>query len=180
MEGIHRRGLVVTMHFPKGRVGGYLILWFLTLAAATGAPGRQENILPGKVPFVIDRSQFSFGTIFEYGDSYLVYESRCIPGRPGQLYGWRIRGLVGLGDAWVRETLTLPSAPKTWGEQGNEGGLFLISDDRTSCFWERNLPVMKESVGNCWEFAEGDPRGIYELQVSVAGVVLDELLFFID
>jgi len=101
-------------------------------------------------------------------------------GVPGQLYGWRIGGLVGLGDAWVRETLTLPSAPKTWGEQGNEEGLFLISSDRTSCSWERNLPVVKESVGNCWEFAEGDPRGIYELQVSVAGVVLDELLFFVD
>ena len=158
----------------------FLLCWFLGLTALAATTNHPTNILAVRIPLVIDRSQFSFGTIFEYGDSYLVDESRCIPGVPGQVYGWRIRGLVGLGAVWVREKLTLPSAPKTWGEQGNEEGRFMISGDRTSCFWERYLPIVNETVGNCWVFAEGDPRGIYEIQVTLDGVVLDEIRFFVD
>jgi hypothetical protein len=42
------------------------------------------------------------------------------------------------------------------------------------------MPVVDETIGNHWGFAEGDPRGIYEIQVTLAGVLLDELLFFVD
>lgn len=168
------------MDFSGGRAACFLLLWFLSPGPVLASIERPVSALPERIPFVIDRSQFSFGTIFEYADSHLVYESRCIPGIPGQLYGWRISGIFGVRSALVREKLTLPSAPKTWGEQEDGEGLFLISDDRTSCVWERSLPVVMEAVGNCWEFADGDPRGIYELQVSVAGVVLDEFLFFVD
>ncbi|NBQ56704.1 MAG: hypothetical protein EBU36_08745, partial [Verrucomicrobia bacterium] len=88
--------------------------------------------------------------------------------------------IVGIGAALVRERLTLPSAPETWGEKGDEDGLFLISSDQTTCLWERDMPVIDETIGNHWGFAEGDPRGIYEIQVTLAGVLLDELLFFVD
>ena len=172
--------LVVGMRFIYPRAVCFLLTCLIGLSAGSASTGDNSKAYPDRIPFVIDRSQFSFGTIFTYGDSRIVYESRCIPRRPGQLYGWRIGGIVGIGAALIRERLTLPSAPETWGEQGDEDSLFYISSDRTTCLWERDMPVIDETIGNHWGFAEGDPRGIYEIQVTLAGVLLDELLFFVD
>jgi hypothetical protein len=180
MALIRKYGLVSGMRFNDNRATCCLLICFLGLSAGLASTGDNSKAYPERIPFVIDRSQFSFGTIFAYGDSRIVYESRYIQRRPGQLYGWRIGGIVGIGAALVRERLTLPSAPETWGEQGDEDGLFLISSDQTTCLWERNMPVVDETIGNHWGFAEGDPRGIYEIQVTLAGVLLDELLFFVD
>ena len=180
MALICRDGLVIGMRFIYPRAGCFLLTCFLGLSAGSASTGDNSKAYPDRSPFFIDRSQFSFGTIFTYGDSLIVYESRYIPRRPGQLYGWRIGGIVGIGAALVRERLTLPSAPETWGEQGDEDSLFCISSDRTTCLWERDMPVIDETIGNHWGFAEGDPRGIYEIQVTLAGVLLDELLFFVD
>ena len=173
-------GLVVGMRFIYPRAVCFLLTCLLGLSAGSASTGDNSKAYPDRIPFVIDRSQFSFGTIFEYGDSRIVYESRYIQRRQGQLYGWRIGGIVGIGAALIRERLTLPSAPETWGEQGDEDSLFCISSDRTTCLWERDMPVIDETIGNHWGFAEGDPRGIYEIQVTLAGVLLDELLFFVD
>jgi hypothetical protein len=168
------------MQFNYNRAVCYLLTCFFGLSTISASTGDHSNNYPKRILFPIDRSQFSFGTVFEYSDSRIVHESRYIPGRPGQLYGWRIGGIVGIGTALVRERLTLPSAPETWGEQGDEDGLFMISSDRITCLWEREMPIVNETIGHNWEFAEGDPRGIYEIQVTLAGVLLDELLFFVD
>ena len=180
MAVIRKNGLVGGMGFNYNLATCCLLICFLGLSAGSASTGDNSKAYPERIPFVIDRSQFSFGTIFEFGDSRIVYESRYIQRRPGQLYGWRIGGIVGIGAALVRERLTLPSAPETWGEQGDEDGLFLISSDRITCLWEREMPIVNETIGHNWEFAEGDPRGIYEIQVTLAGVLLDELLFFVD
>jgi len=168
------------MIFPWDRIGGVLVVWLCACWAGSASTGSNPQAYPDRVPIVIDRTEFSFGTILEYDDTFLVLESRCIPRLPGQLYGWQISGIVGARSALVREKLVLPSAPETWGESGDEEGVFLISDDRTTCLWERYMPIIGEAVGNHWGFAEGDPRGIYEIQVTLAGVLLDEFLFFVD
>ena len=168
------------MLFPRIHVRDVLLAWLCAGWMASASTGSNPNAYPDRVPFVIDRTQFSFGTILEYDDSFLIRESRCIPRIPGQLYGWKISGIFGIEGALVREKLILPSAPETWGESGEEAGVFLISEDRTTCLWERLMPVNHETIGNHWGFAEGDPRGIYEIQVCLAGVVLDEFLFFVD
>jgi len=180
MALIRRNGLVDGMRFIYNQATCCLLTCFFGLSTVSASTGDHSNNYPKRILFPIDRSQFSFGTVFEYSDSRIVHESRYIPRRPGQLYGWRISGIVGIGTALVRERLTLPSAPETWGEQGDEDGLFLISSDQTTCLWERDMPVVDETIGNHWGFAEGDPRGIYEIQVTLAGVLLDELLFFVD
>jgi hypothetical protein len=83
-----------------------------------------------------------------------------------------------------REEFILPATPKTWG--GNAPGKPLATNDEQShdlqrhgkvCVTERDVRVHQGVIGNFWSVAQGDPRGKYEMRVSVEGKFVKSFVF---
>lgn len=89
-----------------------------------------------------------------------------VPHRVDQGYGWVLTLAGAPARVQVREELTLPAIPETWGDP--EPGLKRrISPDGRTAITERVLEVQQGRIAQAWAVAPGDPRGAYLLKVTV-------------
>lgn len=97
--------------------------------------------------------------------------------KPGQGYGWRMRVRTRRSKITWQEELLLPSAPKTWGISSH---VRLSSDRRRAVTTMTAEPDREGYVSNAWFFAEGDPRGVYRVELEIDGVTVssDDLIVY--
>lgn len=90
-----------------------------------------------------------------------------LPLADGQAFGWRIVLKPGHGKAVrVREELTLPAEPKTWGDP--EPGLKRrTSPDGRTATTELLLQPVNGVIESSWTVTTGDPKGTWVLKLWV-------------
>ncbi len=94
--------------------------------------------------------------------------SRTIPLKDGQVFGWKMSLQTGKTGVLVREELTLPSEPNTWGDP--EPGLKRkTSPDGRTATTEVWLEPKDGVIFHTWSVTQGDPKGIWLLRVWVDG-----------
>ena len=87
---------------------------------------------------------------------------------PGVGYGWRMKVRTTRREISWTEKLALPSAPKSWGIPSN----VKLSADRRRATTE-GISVPKNGViENAWIFADGDPPGVYTIDIEIDGVLV--------
>lgn len=85
---------------------------------------------------------------------------------PGVGYGWRMNVQTTRREIAWTEHLALPSAPRTWGITSN---VTLSADRRRATTRGASSPT-NGVIDNAWIFAEGDPPGVYTIDVEIDGV----------
>lgn len=89
-----------------------------------------------------------------------------LPLKDGQAFGWRIQLRPGTGPVRVREELTLPTEPKTWGDP--EPGLKRRNTpDGRSAITELQLVPVNGVISQSWTVTTGDPKGPWVIKVRV-------------
>lgn len=95
-------------------------------------------------------------------------------------YGWRIR-LDGK-DRLVQatEVFTLPAAPKTWGNEGDQFSATDVAKDRLTSTTTLFYPLKNGWFGHQWCVAAGDPTGPYTIKVYLAAHLLKQFDFVVQ
>jgi hypothetical protein len=128
------------------------------LAAWAAAPGDQSAVLKAE------------GGLFGPGEagSPGFVATRNLPLKDGQVFGWRIQLRHPTRAVRVREELTLPAEPKTWGDP--EPGLKrkTTADGRTA-ITELQLTPQNGVISQSWTVTIGDPKGSWVIKVRVDG-----------
>ena len=96
--------------------------------------------------------------------------SRRLPLHDGQSFGWRLQLAPSStqGEIRVRETLTLPAEPRTFGDP--EPGLRRrTTPDGRSVISEYRLQARDGWIANSWTVTRGDPPGRWRITVEVDG-----------
>ena len=92
--------------------------------------------------------------------------SATLPLRDGQEFGWRMQLQTKLSQVRVREELTLPAEPRTWGDP--EPGLKRkTSADGRTATTELLLVPVNGVIQFTWTVTQGDPAGTWLLKVQV-------------
>jgi len=91
-----------------------------------------------------------------------------VPHAVDQAYGWRMSLNTRLSQVRVREELTLPAEPTTWGDP-EPGFKRKVSADGRSAITELTLELRAGQISQAWAVAPGDPKGEYLLKVKVEG-----------
>ena len=116
--------------------------------------------------FSVEKSQFFVVLTDKQGNQKVIQSNRVPFESTGSCYGWQLK-LSGItGSVELREILQLPSKPK--------GGWPIVTDgsrkispslDQKSATTERTLEIIDDWVSNMWCVADGDPLGIYLIDV---------------
>jgi len=93
-------------------------------------------------------------------------QSASVPLKDGQAFGWRMSVQTAKKRVFVREELTLPQEPKTWGDPEPDIRRRTTSDGRTA-ITEVWLEPKDGFIFHTWTITKGDPKGIWVLKVSV-------------
>ena len=95
-------------------------------------------------------------------------QSASVPLKDGQAFGWRMFVQTTVKKVLVREELTLPEEPKTWGDPEQDIKRKTTPDGRTAVteIW---LEPKDGFIFHTWTVTKGDPKGIWVLKVSVQG-----------
>jgi hypothetical protein len=119
----------------------------------------------------------AFGVGHEGNDgSRELIETRSIPLVPGQLYGWRLALRTGRDHVRVREELTLPARPATWGDAVTAPRATIAPDGRHVVVEEET--ALRRAT-RFWSIDPGDPRGKYRMRLYVEGVLIGEATFVV-
>ena len=94
--------------------------------------------------------------------------SASVPLKDGQAFGWRMSVQTAAKKVLVREELTLPQEPKTWGDPEPDIKRKTTSDGRTA-ITEVWLEPKDGFIFHTWTVTKGDPKGVWILKVSVQG-----------
>ena len=105
-----------------------------------------------------------FGPVDQMPQSFVP--SSVLPLKDGQAFGWRMQVRTQARLVRVREELTLPAEPRTWGDP--EPGLKrkTTSDGRTA-ITELLLEPKDGLISQSWTVTQGDPKGSWVLKVRV-------------
>jgi hypothetical protein len=90
----------------------------------------------------------------------------ALPLKDGQAFGWRIQLRRQARTVRVREELTLPAEPKTWGDP--EPGLKRrTTPDGRTAITELQLAPQNGVISQSWTVTTGDPKGSWVIKVRV-------------
>ena len=95
-------------------------------------------------------------------------QSATVPLKDGQAFGWRMSVQTASKRVLVREELTLPEEPRTWGDPEPDIKRKTTSDGRTA-ITEVWLEPKDGFIFHTWTVTKGDPKGVWSLKVSVQG-----------
>lgn len=146
-----------------GAVRRGLLLPVLALAVA-GAAG-QQPATPGSVRILSAQSGLFGGP---GGDLESFVAGTRLPLRDGQTFGWRMQVQTDKPRVAVREELTLPSEPTTWGDPEPDVKRRTSPDGRTAVS-EYQLEPKAGFIANSWTVTTGDPKGTWVIKVKVEG-----------
>lgn len=91
---------------------------------------------------------------------------RHLPLRDGQEFGWRIVVKTNKPFVRVREELTLPAEPRTWGDPEPDIKRRTSPDGRTAITEWRLAPV-NGVLQSAWTVTTGDPPGTWVMKLQV-------------
>jgi hypothetical protein len=136
----------------------------LALAAAVGAIDARP---PADAP-AVEILDAAFGVFDASSDWPPAFTpAAVVPCLPGQAYGWTLRVKTAQPQVRWREEFTLPAAPRSWGASDPNRAL---SDDARVAVTDRTEAPEDGVIRNIWTVAPGDPKGAYEIKVTVEGV----------
>ena len=92
-----------------------------------------------------------------------ITETRTVPLKAGQVYGWRLSLDTAKTTVHFREEFELPLPPQTWGYPEGQR----ISGDRKTSVLEGDAAAVRGYIGNRWAVAPGDPCGKYTIRVFI-------------
>ena len=92
--------------------------------------------------------------------------STTLPLQDGQQFGWRLQLQTKLKTVRVREELTLPAEPRTWGDPEPDLKRKTSADGRTATTELQLVPV-DGVIQFSWTVTRGDPAGTWVLKVQV-------------
>ena len=92
--------------------------------------------------------------------------SATLPLRDGQEFGWRMQLQTKLTQVRVREELTLPAEPRTWGDPEPSLKRKPSADGKTATTELLLVPV-NGVIQFTWTVTQGDPAGTWQLKVQV-------------
>ena len=93
-------------------------------------------------------------------------QSATVPLKDGQAFGWRMSIQTSKKRVLVREELSLPEEPKTWGDPEPDIRRKTTPDGRTA-ITEVWLEPKEGFIFHTWTVTKGDPKGVWILKVSV-------------
>ena len=92
--------------------------------------------------------------------------SSVLPLKDGQAFGWRMQVRTQARLVRVREELTLPAEPRTWGDP--EPGLKRrTTPDGRTAITELLLEPKNGVISQSWTITQGDPKGGWVVKVRV-------------
>ena len=94
--------------------------------------------------------------------------SARVPLQDGQTFGWRMSVQTSKKKLLVREELTLPREPQTWGDPEPDLKRKTSPDGRTATT-EVWLEPRDGFIFHTWTVTQGDPKGSWVIKVSVEG-----------
>ena len=122
-------------------------------------------LLPALAQPLLSITRAEFGLFRPDGS---LVPTTTVPHAVDQAYGWRMGLNTRMATVRVREELTLPAEPATWGDP--EPGLKRrVSNDGRTAITELTLEVHGGQVSQAWAVAPGDPKGEYLLKVKLEG-----------
>jgi hypothetical protein len=132
-------------------------VWLALLGAAPPLPAAEVQVLRAEaglfsLPDVAGRQSFTAATV--------------LPLRDGQEFGWRLVVKTRKPFVRVREELTLPAEPRTWGDPEPDVKRRTTPDGRTAITEWRMAPV-DGVLQSAWTVTTGDPRGTWVLRLTV-------------
>lgn len=133
-----------------------LLLAFAMLAASA-APGDQKSLV-----LKAESGLFAPG---DGGDSGFV-ANKVLPLKDGQSFGWRMQLRHPTRTVRVREELSLPAEPKTWGDPEPDLKRKTSADGR-SAITELHLTPRNGVISQSWTVTTGDPKGTWVIKVRV-------------
>lgn len=118
-----------------------------------------------------------FGIPVEGEDSEPGFsETRAVPHVQDQRYGWMMSLHTGRDRVRVREELTLPAPPISWGRAATDPRATLSEDRRRAVVEEETT---YDRVQRSWSIDHGDPEGVYTLRLYVEDVLVGEAAFIV-
>ena len=141
------------------------VLFCLFFVPAVWGKIPQDRVVP---TIEIDRAEFGIFNPPESGKPFFI-PTKSVPFIENQGYGWLIVLKTNKLKVRWREEFTLPSSPKTWGEDETQG--LTLSHDRKTSVLEREEKLDRGMIFNVWTVAPGDPQGRYVICVIIDGMV---------
>lgn len=135
----------------------------LAALAALALPARPAAAAEG--PALVLKAE---GGLFGPGEpgAQSFVATTALPLKDGQAFGWRMQLRASAGAVRVREELTLPAEPKTWGDP--EPGLKRrTTPDGRSAITELLLVPRNGVISQSWTVTTGDPKGRWVIKVRV-------------
>ena len=133
---------------------------------AAGSANAQSNVADPSSLRILSAQAGLFG---EPGTETAQFtQSASLPLKDGQAFGWRMSVQTTKKKVLVREELTLPKEPKTWGDPEPDIKRKTTPDGRTA-ITEVWLEPRDGFIFHTWTVTAGDPKGIWVLKVSVEG-----------
>lgn len=147
------------VRLPVSRTGLRLLcLWVLCTLSSIGAVAGAESTA------VVKAESGLFGPADQLASAFTP--SKVLPLRDGQAFGWRMQVKTPARTVRVREELTLPAEPKTWGDP--EPGLKRkTSPDGRTATTELVLEPRNGVISQSWTVTRGDPPGTWVIRVRV-------------
>jgi len=164
-------------------VAGLVVIGWAALQGH-GLPGRRPEPAPppraaiALAPQIIHAPpvevlEAQFGLFRAGDDGKPRFEPALIvPDVEGEAYGWQVKVKTDKPKVRWREELTLPEAPRTWGDD-----VKMRSDDGRTAVTEQETAPEDGVIRNVWAIAAGDPKGAYELKLTIEGEPTRTFLF---
>jgi hypothetical protein len=127
-------------------------------ALSGGAPAAPD------LQLVLKAESGLFGPYDQVPQSFVP--NRLLPLKDGQAFGWRMQLRNPPRQVRVREELTLPAEPKTWGDP--EPGLRRkTTPDGRTAVTDQLLEPKDGVISQSWTVTQGDPKGTWVIKVRV-------------
>lgn len=156
------------LHFlPCGRLRRrLLVLLLLPLAGAAGSAWAQPKASRADAVRIVTAQAGLFGTPGDEAGAFMP--SSRLPLKDGQTFGWTMTLQTTRTRVRVREEITLPQEPRTWGDPEPDIKRKTTADGKTA-ITEVWLEPRNGRIFHTWTVTQGDPKGSWVIKVLVDG-----------
>jgi hypothetical protein len=142
------------------------LLALALVAAQASRPAAAQAPSPGRSTVQVLEAQVGLFGPRDAAGLQRFSASTTLPLRDGQEFGWRLLVKTNQPFVRVREELTLPAEPRTWGDPEPDIRRRTTPDGRTAITEWRLAPV-DGVLQSAWTVTRGDPAGTWVLKLKV-------------